>query len=759
MVRALSAALVVVLGAGTDVYALHRETPGITRVTKDATHLLPPTRSWGTFLPFTSSQDLAQNGNTTQQIFLFKLLNYACQHGFPEVGTVPLCANPPEPYLVQVTNRPGSPANPSVTAPPNGPASAQWLAFDADGILNGDTGPASGFRQIFLKNLTTEELRQITFGTDGDSIRPSPSSQGGVIVFESTASLGGAPNPSGASQIYLYERDARLLRRLTFGSAPSTNAIPNQNGSLIAFQSTAALLGDGLDTGVSQIFYVVFDKVNHNVLLRQLTNGGGPSTNPFVAEGGERFIVFDSTATNLIPGFPGGGGREIYVSGKIPGCVRIGSAPRACDSGSRVGQSCESDIPCVGGTIGTDIHRLVSSARFGDCSFPSLSESSDRVAFICTGDPLDNGTTGNRVFVLDLQRATLFQQTGTGDVQGPVAMNLGNWFVAMSSTADLAQLGSCGYQLYVIDFYSGGDSAVPNKWIPATQPGQLPPDSDPPTGGQTSTLIGKRNFVIQPGTVAGGTSALITTSAGTSTHPLTGNGSMSLVIGAPSDFTGQASIAIPQAEISFPPIPLPTFGTMCLTASGDGSGLIDCDGISPAGDILVSQDHDIFDVNPGCVGGCREGASCQGELHGTHVMPCPVCVNNVCQGGAVNGQPCSSDLNCQAECVDGTIGVCNGPVLGEPTGTFVAGGMQISVPVTISISRDPGVDLKFCTPDDRRAVNSVPAIVRLTTGAASSAILDADNAAGSNLMATDTGAPFSCSALQARTMAGSVVWY
>jgi Tol biopolymer transport system component len=102
--------------------------------------------------------------------------------------------------------------------PTDGIDDVQWLAFDALGNFSGGTGVQATHRQIFLKNLISNEIRQITFGTDGDSTRPNLGSLGGLITFESTARLTNNPTPPGIPQIYVYETNSRTLRQITNGS-------------------------------------------------------------------------------------------------------------------------------------------------------------------------------------------------------------------------------------------------------------------------------------------------------------------------------------------------------------------------------------------------------------------------------------------------------------------------------------------------------------------------------------------------------------
>jgi len=208
------------------------------------------------------------------------------------------------------------------------------------------------------------------------------------------------------------------------------------NGDVIGFESTADLLGGGEDTGVAQIFWIQYDRSSHAATLHQLTRGNAPSHHPFVSD--QDAVAFESAATNL-PGGLAGPGTKVFLSTRVDG------------------------------PASPTLQQLTDPARFGDCTYPSVSQGG-RVAIICNGDPLGNGTTGRRLFVLDPASATLWQITGAGDVQGPLGTNIGEWLVTLATTSDLTATGACGYQLYVVDYN-------PGFWNAATQPTQLPPDA------------------------------------------------------------------------------------------------------------------------------------------------------------------------------------------------------------------------------------------------------------------------------------------
>ncbi len=428
--------------AAVPVQALHRVTPGAARLTPGAPVAHPSTRSWGYLLAFSSTEDLAATGSTGRQVFVFGLFNYDCQYGTP-APELSSCPGAAPPFLTQVTSGPGAPDNPSATA------GGTLVAYDADGSHAGGTGPGVGHRQIFVKDLTTNTLLRVTDAPDGDSTHPSLSEGGGDLVFESTAALGGVP--TGVSQIVHYDVAAGQLTRVTHGAGPSRAAMPSKLGRVVSFESTAALLGDGHDTGISQIFW--YDALLGQ--LHQLTAGNAASQHAYVTTrlrgrglrglvGRGPAIVFDSLATNL-PGTAGGPGTQVYL-----GSTGGGDLPQIVQLTPTAVSGCTPPVP-------------------GTSSYPAFDAFGRRIAFISTGDLQCNGTAGNRAFVLDGKRApfALLQLTGQGDVQGPLGMSFGHWFVTLSTTDDLTGTGVCGHQLHVVDFLAG-------HWSAASTAGALP---------------------------------------------------------------------------------------------------------------------------------------------------------------------------------------------------------------------------------------------------------------------------------------------
>jgi Dictyostelium (slime mold) repeat len=688
--------------------AFHQEAPAVIRLTRGESHAHPPTHSWGTYFAFSSSEDLTDLGAARapgKQVFVFSLARYVCQRGTPLPGT---CTGADEPFLVQVTNNPGEPENPSVADVDD--EMNQWVAFDALGTFDGATGSVATHRQVYLKNVATGEQRRLTNGADGDSVRPSVSSLAGIVAFESSAALAGTS--SAVSQIFVYERDADLLRQITSGAGPSTLASPNRAGQLVTFESTAALLSDGHDTGTAQIFWSEYDRTLHQSTLRQLTAGDAPSRHPYFGErqtgqGRKAFIAFDSEATDL-PGTPNGPGTQVYVSSFV-------DDPAAPDP---------------------TLERLTDGTH-GDCSRPAVNPSGDHVLFVCTGDAQEQTQFGDRAYYWDEGSDTIIRVESSFDLQGPIAANLGQWFLTASAPSERMGTGGCGYQLHVVDYFL----------------------NQPTTG---SNVIGLRNFQLQPGAGPTGSQVLLTTTAGTTSAPLTGEGRIGLDVAAPDVFTGEAAIRVPATAVRIPPVPISGVGTLCAAATADGTGVIDCNGAATGGDLLIAQDHTTDDVDPTCSLGCREDDVACGTsaLPGPHRTQCPVCFLGHCAGGIFDGASCLTDDACRPgmTCEDDTAAVCNGPVFTELDEPADAGVTRLTIPLSLRLSLNSGTDGLTCTDDDLYSptlLPQAPFTLSLTTGIVTGAILDAEAVAGTTLAVPRLGRPATCNRLRAGELTGT----
>src|SRR5262249_11112988 len=391
------------------VAAVQESTPQSIRVTSGAVHHHSTGRSWGRFFAYSSPVDLTGGGFAGNQVYVLSIVDYACQFGRPalERSDDPLtCPTPPRPYLVRATdaNPQDGVDNPSVDS------TGTVVAFEALGSFEnkcGGTPGANQHRQVFIRDLAFKPPGTAAppGGTDGDSYAPSLNGGGGAVTFVSTANLTGGG--VGMPQVFLYQykvadpADRRLVGTLigistqpvAAGTGPSGAPMLNVDGSHVAFESRADLLGDGHDTGTWNIFW--FDRTHlftsqGNGTLYQATHGDGDSRDPYIEEKRPGNIWFDSTATNLqgLGGTPNG--RQIYRA-----VIRDQPA---------------SDPPIEQWTSGP-----------GNSWMPAVEPNGAKVIFLSDGDLLLNGTTGTRLFSIDLRdpvHQVLYQITGRGTI-GP----------------------------------------------------------------------------------------------------------------------------------------------------------------------------------------------------------------------------------------------------------------------------------------------------------------------------------------------------
>src|SRR5262249_52373972 len=92
------------------------------------------------------------------------------------------------------------------------------------------------------------------------------------------------------------------------GVGPSASPMLNASGRRLVFESRSDLLNGGADTGVWDIY--VFDRDADRIL--RLTHGNGDSHNPYVEETNPGGVFFDSVATNLQGTEETFEGRQIY---------------------------------------------------------------------------------------------------------------------------------------------------------------------------------------------------------------------------------------------------------------------------------------------------------------------------------------------------------------------------------------------------------------------------------------------------------------
>ncbi|MCB9434604.1 MAG: PD40 domain-containing protein [Ardenticatenaceae bacterium] len=209
----------------------------------------------------------------------------------------------------------------SVTSDGNeGHGDSNWPAISADGrfvtyhsnapdLVNNDT---NGVRDIFLHDRSTGNTERITININnsspnGNSFRPTFSGNGRYITFYSDASDLVADDDNSVKDIFVYDRETRIMERITrhydgsIVDGDSMNPVMNENGRFVAYYSWATKLVTDDNNGLRDVF--VYDRQAGSTervsLASDGSEGNGTSLWPAINDNG-RFVAFQSDATNLV---------------------------------------------------------------------------------------------------------------------------------------------------------------------------------------------------------------------------------------------------------------------------------------------------------------------------------------------------------------------------------------------------------------------------------------------------------------------------
>lgn len=177
---------------------------------------------------------------------------------------------------------------------------------------------------------------------DGDSTNPavSPRTANGftAIVFESDATnLSCFPDTNGARDIFLHIPSLNYTERVSVPASnanlapngpsftPSVAVIPSPNVIRIVYASDASNLTTNDGNAFRDVFFVeVPDTIGNgrpSTTRRLSTNGNGDSDKPKICGTGQ-FAVFESEATNLVPGVTTSG-KQIFLANLDTGALEL----------------------------------------------------------------------------------------------------------------------------------------------------------------------------------------------------------------------------------------------------------------------------------------------------------------------------------------------------------------------------------------------------------------------------------------------------
>jgi Tol biopolymer transport system component len=337
-------------------------------------------------------------------------------------------------------------------------ADGRFVAFAsaAPNLVPGDT---NGIPDAFVRDRLTGTTERVSVATGGaqatpgttswGSIDPAISADGRFVVFISDATNLVTGDTNGLSDIFLRDRTLGTTVRLSVTSAGvqstggligegSDNPSISADGRFIAFTSETTNIVSGDTNTVTDVF--VRDRVaNTTVRVSVATGGaqatGGPSGFPLISGDG-RFIVFQSSATNLVAGDTNGTW-DVFVR-------------------DRVGGTTERVSVATGGAQGTGTGMSALEA-----GFPSISADGRFVAFTTDANNLVSNDTNGRadIFVRDrlagvTERVNVgwFGEEAQGGASNSPSLSADGSFVAFVSSADnLVPGGGGDAQIYLRD--------------------------------------------------------------------------------------------------------------------------------------------------------------------------------------------------------------------------------------------------------------------------------------------------------------------
>jgi Tol biopolymer transport system component len=233
--------------------------------------------------------------------------------------------------------------------------------LEKPGVL-GKTTDTNKARDVFVYDLAAGTTTRISVTSDGkqgmgESVRPSLSTDGRYVAFQSDAQLQ-ADDANKKTDIYLYDRDTQETTRISIGpggvegNGGSFSPSMSADGRLVSYWSNASGLVSNDTNKTGDVF--VFDR-NDGSTVRVSVGAGdvqadGMSSDPSISPDG-RYVAFWSGAANLVPDDTNGK-RDIFLADRETGSI---SRVSIADDGTQGdGDSFSPNIGAGGGLVAFD---------------------------------------------------------------------------------------------------------------------------------------------------------------------------------------------------------------------------------------------------------------------------------------------------------------------------------------------------------------------------------------------------------------------
>ncbi|MHB8835247.1 MAG: hypothetical protein ACYC9Y_06015 [Candidatus Methylomirabilia bacterium] len=221
----------------------------------------------------------------------------------------------------------------------------RYVAF-ASKAANLAPGDENGSYDVYVRDLQSGTSRRTSHGidggdSDGDSSQPALSADGRFVVFASSATNLVAGDTNARTDVFRKDLlGGTVVRISTRGSGAqvygdSSEPVASADGRYVAFTSTATDLVGGEPDGFFDVF--VKDVQTGQTLCASAPAAGGhggySSRAPSISADG-RFVAFESSAWNLIPGFTPTVWPVVYVKDLLTGTVTVASAGSTGEAGN-----------------------------------------------------------------------------------------------------------------------------------------------------------------------------------------------------------------------------------------------------------------------------------------------------------------------------------------------------------------------------------------------------------------------------------------
>ncbi len=190
-------------------------------------------------------------------------------------------------------------------------ADGRWITYhsDATNLVDNDT---NGVADVFLFDRDTGQTERVSVRSDGAQANASSwvsaiSADGRWITYTSDATNLVADDTNGVDDVFLFDRDTGLTRRVSVRSdgaqanASSGGSAISADGRWISYHSIATNLIDNDTNGAYDVF--LFDRTTGRTRRVSVRSEGAQANDSslFPAISGDgRWITYDSEATNLV---------------------------------------------------------------------------------------------------------------------------------------------------------------------------------------------------------------------------------------------------------------------------------------------------------------------------------------------------------------------------------------------------------------------------------------------------------------------------